>query len=588
MIQRSLLPGTLAAMFVWAGCPAGPSPTDAGISDAGKAPAEDAGAPGCPAVAAPECGEDQELESGTDENGCQTVSCVDKPITVECPEPAAPECEDGEVIGGIFDENGCEVFICETAPMDAGTPETDAGTSTGDAGLVMNDAGTATEDAGPTSPTATIQMLLDMAAEGSDDVDYVLEDVYVTYVRTIGYTLQAEAAGPAIFVYSGSTPSVAVGNKVSLQVSSLGEFRSLLQIDGASVISNDEGTYDVLGNFAFDLGAGEGTALTTDAVARLVTVTGARVVSGSARNWVIQYGTNDVESTLYAYEGDATGLCPGAVVDIVNAYVDSYENTLSVKNYYLADFANLDTSGCSGDDAGVSDDAGASDAGNGEADDAGTIDADAGSADDAGVASDAGDTVTDAGVNPDAGDTGDAGTPATSFVINEVDYDNVDADSAEFIELYNGSASAIDLTGYKLLLVNGNGASVYTTIDLSTGGTLAAGQFLVVSSSEVMASAAAISIPFAAGSNNVQNGNPDAIALVSATEVVDALVYEGSLEADLGAPYGSLNFGENSFGDSNSIQGSIARKVDGVDTGDDAADWMFTSIVTPGSANAFE
>ena len=603
MNQRSLLPGTLTAMLVWAGCPLVPDVNSDGPGDAGKLPVADAGTPECPALETPVCADDQELRAGTDENGCDTRECVDlPPVTIECPEPAAPECADDEMLQGDTDEDGCQFFTCVPAAVDAGipaedagTPADDAGTSTEDAGVTITDAGDSTSDAG-TPSAATIQMLLDEAEGGADDVNYTLEDVYVTYVRTIGYTLQAEAAGPAIFVYTGGEPGVAVGNKITLQVTSLGEYRSLLQIDGSTVINNDDGAYDVLGNLGFDLGADDGTALTRDAVARLVTVSGALVMSGSGRNWVIQYGSNDIESSLYAYEGELAGLCAGAVVDITNAYIDSYDDVLSVKNYYAADFANLDSSGCESDDAGISDDAGATgDAGDdvsdaGTADDAGADDSDAGSESDAGdtnadagTNTDAGDTNADAGTNTDAGDTNDAGTTAGAFVINEVDYDQPGSDTAEFVELHNGTDEAIDLSGYALLLVNGSNSSVYTTIDLSAAGSLSAGQYLVVGSAAVMVPTSALSVAL---DGSIQNGAPDAVALVSATEVVDAFVYEGALSADLGAPYGSTDFGDGSTL-TDSTDGSLSRKVDGVDTGDYAADWAFTSTVTPGSANAF-
>jgi hypothetical protein len=43
-----------------------------------------------------------------------------------------------------------------------------------------------------------------------------------------------------------------------------------------------------------------------------------------------------------------------------------------------------------------------------------------------------------------------------SLVINEIDYDNLGSDNAEYIELYNRGDAAVDLSGLILLLVNGN------------------------------------------------------------------------------------------------------------------------------------
>ena len=76
-----------------------------------------------------------------------------------------------------------------------------------------------------------------------------------------------------------------------------------------------------------------------------------------------------------------------------------------------------------------------------------------------------------------------AAAPAasTTLVINEVDYDQPATDTAEFLELKNVSASAIDLDPYSVELVNGNGggAVVYQTIDLPAVN-LAAGDHYVI------------------------------------------------------------------------------------------------------------
>src|SRR5262245_64775727 len=55
-----------------------------------------------------------------------------------------------------------------------------------------------------------------------------------------------------------------------------------------------------------------------------------------------------------------------------------------------------------------------------------------------------------------------------AVVINEIDYDQPGADTAEFLELKNISSSTINLDNYTLELVNGTGggAAIYQTIDL--------------------------------------------------------------------------------------------------------------------------
>ncbi len=91
--------------------------------------------------------------------------------------------------------------------------------------------------------------------------------------------------------------------------------------------------------------------------------------------------------------------------------------------------------------------------------------------------------------------------------------------------------------------------------------------------------------------DNVQNGSPDAIALVHVPRdrVLDALSYEGAIEAatiegltgtwDLvqGDPVAEI--------DTNDDPGSLCRLPHAVDTGDDDHDWQLCDP-TPGAINA--
>src|SRR5215208_2396309 len=102
-----------------------------------------------------------------------------------------------------------------------------------------------------------------------------------------------------------------------------------------------------------------------------------------------------------------------------------------------------------------------------------------------------------------------AAAPAasTTLVINEVDYDQPSTDTAEFLELENVSAAAIELDAYAVELVNGTGggATVYQTIDLPAV-SLAAGDHYVV-----CANAATTANCDLDGVSSIQNGDPDAI-----------------------------------------------------------------------------
>ncbi|HEY3353545.1 MAG TPA: lamin tail domain-containing protein, partial [Polyangia bacterium] len=188
------------------------------------------------------------------------------------------------------------------------------------------------------------------------------------------------------------------------------------------------------------------------------------------------------------------------------------------------------------------------------------------------------------------------------LVINEIDYDQVGTDTAEFIELYNAGGAAISLVGVKVFLVNGSGNVVYTPtgwtgpIDLTSLGSIAAGQYLVVGAATVTATlppevlSLTVSVP---SGGFFQNGSPDGLALVDtvAGTVLDALSYEGAITAvTLPSVTGAVSLVEGTLlpatvADSNTVQGSLCRLPNGVDTNDAAADWKLCATLTPGAAN---
>ena len=159
--------------------------------------------------------------------------------------------------------------------------------------------------------------------------------------------------------------------------------------------------------------------------------------------------------------------------------------------------------------------------------------------------------------------------PNAELVLNEIDYDQVGADSGGFVEIFNAGGSAADLTGVALVLVDGGTGDEYLRRTLT--GTLAAGAYLVV---EV----------------DAQNGAPDGVALIGAGgALLDALSYEGAIEAATigGATYDLVEGTvlPAATADSNTVAGSLSRIPNGSDTDDAATDWAFTSTVTQGAAN---
>ncbi len=143
-------------------------------------------------------------------------------------------------------------------------------------------------------------------------------------------------------------------------------------------------------------------------------------------------------------------------------------------------------------------------------------------------------------------------TPEVNAFISEIHYDNVGTDEGEFIEI-TANAGA-DLSGYSVVLYNGNGGAPYNTIALS--GVVAEqsnGQGTIV-----------LDFP----SNGIQNGAPDGVALVDAEgNVVEFLSYEGSFTA-VGGPADGLTSVDIGVAEgSNTPIGDSLQLIDGVWSG---------------------
>ena len=184
-------------------------------------------------------------------------------------------------------------------------------------------------------------------------------------------------------------------------------------------------------------------------------------------------------------------------------------------------------------------------------------------------------------------------TPAATVVINEVDYDNVGSDGAEFIELYNPGGSAVDLTGVDLVLFNGAStpAPDYRVVSLS--GSIGPGEYIVVTSSTTLTLPSGIT-PVAIGpaTDAIQNG-PDGIALIRTTTtpptLLDALSYEDAINratVDDVVEYDLVEGTLATAEDNNTTPGSLARIPNGSDTDDADTDWQLVATPTPGAANA--
>jgi hypothetical protein len=184
-------------------------------------------------------------------------------------------------------------------------------------------------------------------------------------------------------------------------------------------------------------------------------------------------------------------------------------------------------------------------------------------------------------------------TAGIRLLVNEIDYDQVGTDTAEFIELF--APGDVDLTGLVLILENGGvtPGREYSRIDLSGESTLGAGSYLVIVGPLVTVASGTrlFTPPGWTSSNRIQNGPKDAIVLFDTIglRVVDTVTCNGTLhQAVFDGVSGEFDATEGSTGapaDSNSTVGSVGRWPDGQDTDQNGADFRFSPTPTPGSPN---
>lgn len=171
-------------------------------------------------------------------------------------------------------------------------------------------------------------------------------------------------------------------------------------------------------------------------------------------------------------------------------------------------------------------------------------------------------------------------TPLSAqLVINEIDYDNVGTDTAEFVEIKNIDVVLVNLADYTLELVNGNlgGAAVYATYSLAPAVQLAPGGYLVLCANPTLTPHCDLDV--SPDTNLIQNGAPDAVALRHLGTLIDTVSYDG----DTGAPY-TEGSGSGLIDDGQVDFAGISRFPDGADTNQNNVD-LSPRCITPGQAN---
>lgn len=169
------------------------------------------------------------------------------------------------------------------------------------------------------------------------------------------------------------------------------------------------------------------------------------------------------------------------------------------------------------------------------------------------------------------------------IVINEVDYDQVSTDNAEFIEIKNIGETAFPMQYVAVVMYNGSSgaADEYRNISSESWPPLEPGDYFVVCANMGLT----LNCDHAATpiTNLIQNGANDAIVLVSTidSQILDVVSYGGSLP---GYVEGTGTTAE----DTNLSDGvSIGRSPDGNDTNDNDADF-FLMCSTPGAENLID
>ena len=165
------------------------------------------------------------------------------------------------------------------------------------------------------------------------------------------------------------------------------------------------------------------------------------------------------------------------------------------------------------------------------------------------------------------------------FLPNPDSEDTSADDGREWVELYNTSSSAVELTGWSLSW----GTSSYSgTYAIPSGTTIEAGGYLLIGG--VYVEGADLTLEkdddFSMGA---ASSNADAVQLSHCGPgVADTVIYGSANEDGWIDDTGSK---ATSFAPKASAGESLARRTDGVDTDDSGTDFVSTSTQTPGEAN---
>jgi hypothetical protein len=172
-----------------------------------------------------------------------------------------------------------------------------------------------------------------------------LEPARVTYIRNRSPHLQVNTVGPAIFVFvpaNAPSPGLEIGNTVELHVTEVSTFEGNRQISTMTVLSNDNGNFDVS-----TLVQTLTNAPNEDLESELVRIQRGSVTEFSPPNrFVIQLITN-ATFELFSPVGAQVGLdCIGTSFDVIGVVAEFMGRHQVVANV-AEDFSNVNRpAGC--------------------------------------------------------------------------------------------------------------------------------------------------------------------------------------------------------------------------------------------------
>jgi uncharacterized protein len=173
----------------------------------------------------------------------------------------------------------------------------------------------------------------------------------------------------------------------------------------------------------------------------------------------------------------------------------------------------------------------------------------------------------------------EGGATVAALVINEIDYDQPGTDTAEFVEIRNNDSVSVDLSSYRVQMINGSNGAQYQLFTLPAVN-LAAGDYFVLCGNA--ANTPNCDMDVTPNSDLIQNGSPDAVALLFGTTIVDTVSYEGNTVAPYTEGSGT---GLDDPGTAGNVNLGLSRFPDGTDTNQNNADFSLRCI-TPGEANS--